>query len=51
MVPNRTWQQFLNAKENTSLTLNEAKRKYADERKRWQAEQDFINSGLFMKGL
>jgi hypothetical protein len=51
MVPNRTWQQFLNAKENTSLTLNEAKRKYADERKRWQMEQDFINSGLFMKGI
>ena len=51
MVPNRTWQQFAKATENVKLTLQEAKRKYADERKRWQMEQDYINSGLFMKGM
>jgi hypothetical protein len=51
MVPNRTWQQFAKAPENVKLTLQEAKRKYADERKRWQMEQDYINSGLFMKGM
>ena len=49
MVPNRTWQQFAKAPENVKLTLQEAKRKYAD--KRWQMEQDYINSGLFMKGM
>ena len=50
MVPNRTWQQFTKAPENAKLSLQEAKRKYNDERKRWQQEQDFINSGLYMKG-
>ena len=42
MIPNRTWQQFVNAPEN---------RKYSDERKRFENQQNFINSGLFMQGL
>ena len=51
MIPNRTWQQFVNASENKNLTLSEQKRKYADERKRFENQQNFINSGLFMQGL
>ena len=51
MIPNRTWQQFVNAPENKNLTLSEQKRKYADERKRFENQQNFINSGLFMQGL
>ena len=51
MIPNRTWQQFVNASENKNLTLSEQKRKYADERKRFENRQNFINSGLFMQGL
>ena len=51
MIPDRTWQQFVNAKENKNLTLSEQKRKYADERKRFESRQNFINSGLFMQGL
>jgi len=47
MIPNRTWQQFVNAPENKNLTLSEQKRKYADERKRFENQQNFINSGLF----
>ena len=35
MILNRTWQQFINAKENKDLSLAEQKRKYADERKRF----------------
>mgnify|MGYP000713334716 CR=1 FL=1 len=34
------------AKENVNLTLQEQKRKYADERKRFDAHQAFLNSGL-----
>jgi hypothetical protein len=51
MIPNRTWQQFIKASENKDLTLSEQKRKYSDERKRFDNQQDFINSGLFMQGL
>ena len=51
MIPNRTWRQFINANENKNLTLAEQKRKYADERKRFDQHQQFINSGLFMQGL
>ena len=51
MILNRTWQQFTKAKENIELTLTEQKRKYADERKRFDAHQTFLNSGLFMKGI
>jgi hypothetical protein len=51
MIPNRTWQQFVKAKENQKLTLAEQKRKYDDERKRYNQEQAFINSGLFMQGV
>ena len=51
MILNRTWQQFILAKENQKLTLAEQKRKYDDERKRYNQEQAFINSGLFMKGI
>ena len=50
MILNRTWQQFVKAKENVNLTLQEQKRKYADERKRFDAHQAFLNSGLYMKG-
>ena len=34
MILNRTWQQFVKAKENKNLTLAEQKKKYADERRR-----------------
>lgn len=51
MIPNRTWQQFSKAPENKNLTLSEQKRKYSDERKRFENQQNFINSGLFMQGL
>jgi len=51
MIPNRTWQQFINAKENKSLSLTEQKRKYSDERKRFEQHQTFINSGLFIQGI
>ena len=50
MILNRTWQQFTKAKENKNLTLAEQKRKYADERKRYEAHITFINSGLYNKG-
>ena len=46
MILNRTWQQFIKAKENKDLSLAEQKRKYADERKRFDQHQAFINSGL-----
>ena len=48
VTENRTWQQFIKAKENKHLTLAEQKRKYADERKRLAQHQAFINSGLFL---
>ena len=51
MIPNRTWQQFIEAPENKDLTLSEQKRKYSDERKKLENHQNFINSGLFMQGL
>ncbi len=51
MIPDRTWQQFIKAKENQTLQLQEQKRKYADERKRLEHQKSFINSGLFMQGL
>ena len=51
MIPDRTWQQFIKAKENKDLTLAEQKRKYADERKKLEQHQAFINSGLFIQGL
>jgi hypothetical protein len=51
MIPDRTWQQFINAKENKNLTLQEQKRKYSDERKRFEQQRAFVNSGLFMQGL
>jgi|TARA_B100000035_G_C20502027_1_gene337307 hypothetical protein len=50
MILNRTWQQFINAKENKDLSLAEQKRKYADERKRFDQHQVFLNSGLYNKG-
>ena len=50
MILNRTWQQFIKAKENKNLTLAEQKRKYADERKRFDQHQVFLNSGLYNKG-
>ena len=50
MIPNRTWQQFIKAKENKDLTLAEQKRKYADERKRIDQYQAFLNAGLYNKG-
>ena len=51
MIPDRSWQQFIKAKENQSLPLQEQKRKYADERKRFEQKKAFVNSGLFMQGL
>ena len=51
MIPNRTWKQFINANENKNLTLAEQKRKYSDERKKFENERAFINSGLFIQGL
>ena len=50
MILNRTWQQFVKANENKNLTLQEQKRKYADERKRYDAHVEFLNSGLYNKG-
>ena len=50
MILNRTWQQFIKAKENKDLSLAEQKRKYADERKRFDQHQVFLNSGLYNKG-
>ena len=50
MILNRTWQQFVKATENQKLTLVEQKRKYAEERKRFDAHQAFLNSGLYNKG-
>ena len=50
MILNRTWQQFINAKENKDLSLAEQKRKYAAERKRFDEHQVFLNSGLNNKG-
>ena len=51
MIPKRTWPQFIKAKENTNLSLTEQKRKYSDERKRFDNQQNFVNSGLFIQGL
>ena len=51
MIPDRTWQQFVNAPENKNLTLAEQKRKYSDERKRFEQQASFVNSGLFVQGL
>jgi|TARA_A100001201_G_scaffold1782_3_gene4574 hypothetical protein len=50
MILNRTWQQFIKAKENKNLTLAEQKKKYADERRRFEQHQAFLNSGLYNKG-
>ena len=50
MIINRTWQQFIKAKENKNLTLAEQKKKYADERRRFEQHQAFLNSGLYNKG-
>ena len=50
MILNRRWQQFSKAKENQKLTLAEQKKKYAEERKRYEAHIAFINSGLYNKG-
>ena len=50
MILNRTWQQFVKAKENANLTLQEQKKKYADERKRYEAHVAFLNAGLYNKG-
>tara|TARA_R100001015_G_C4455549_1_gene44226 strand:+ start:380 stop:532 length:153 start_codon:yes stop_codon:yes gene_type:complete len=50
MIANRNWQQFIKAKENKDLTLAEQKRKYSDERKRYEQEQAFLNAGLYNKG-
>ena len=50
MILNRSWPQFVKAKENKNLTLTEQKRKYADERKRYEAHVTFLNSGLYNKG-
>ena len=51
MILNRTWQQFIKAKENKDLTLAEQKRKYSDERKRFENQKMFVNSGLFIQGI
>ncbi len=51
MIPDRTWQQFIKAKENKDLSLTEQKRKYSDERKRFDQQSAFVNSGLFIQGL
>lgn len=51
MIPNRTWKQFQKANEKKNWTLTEMKRKYQDERKLFERQQQFINSGLFVKGL
>ena len=50
MILNRTWQQFIKAKENKNLTLAEQKKKYAEERRRFDQHQAFLNSGLYNKG-
>jgi len=51
MIPNRSWQQFIKSKENKDLTLTEQKRKYSNERKRFDQQQTFVNSGLYIQGL
>ena len=51
MVPNRTWKQFQTANKNKDWTLTEMKRKYSDERKRFDQQNQFINSGLFLRGI
>ena len=51
MIQDRTWTQFIKAKENKDLTLKEQKRKYSDERKRFDQQSAFVNSGLFIQGL
>ena len=50
MILNRTWQQFTKAKENKDLTLAEQKKKFTDERRRFEEHQAFLNSGLYNKG-
>ena len=48
MIPDRTWRQFVNAPENKKLSLSEQKRKYSDERKRFdQQNQFFVHFCLF----
>jgi hypothetical protein len=51
MIPDRSWTQFVKAHEGKELTMEQLKRRYSDERKRLAQQQQFINSGLFMKGL
>ncbi len=51
MITDRSWTQFIKAKENKDLTLAEQKRKYSDERKRYEQQQTFVNSGLYIQGL
>jgi hypothetical protein len=50
MILNRTWQQFISSKENKNLTLAEQKKKFSDERRRFEQHQAFLNAGLFNKG-
>ena len=50
MIPNRTWKQFINAKENKNLTLAEQKKKYAEERRRYESHVAFLNASLHNKG-
>ena len=50
MILNRNWQQFVKAKENKNLTLAEQKKKYAEERRRFDQHQAFLNAGLYNKG-
>ena len=40
----------LSLEEDQKLTLAEQKKKYAEERKRYEAHIAFINSGLYNKG-
>ena len=47
MIPDRTWMQFSKAKENKDLNLTEQKRKYSDERVKFEQQSAFINSGLY----
>jgi len=47
MIPDRTWLQFTKAKENIDLTLTEQKRKYSNERMKFEQQNAFINSGLY----
>ena len=50
MILNRTSQQFVKAKQNKNLTLAEQKKKYAEERRRFDQHQAFLNAGLYNKG-